>query len=383
MVEMTVIAPPLAFIAATVAIIAMLRGLLHRGIRNSLAAPRIPHDCTPDAFGLHFESVRIDTANQRCLHGWLIAPVTGTRAPYPAMIVMHGWGGNAAMMLPLARPLHNAGFATLFLDARGHGASDDDSFASLPRFAEDVEHALEWLAARASIDAGRIGLIGHSVGAGAALLVASRRRDVAVVVSVAAFSHPAGMMRRWLATKRIPEWPAGRYILGYVQKTIGHRFDDIAPVKQYIYIYWFSYVLTAVWTGTEMIVWGGITRTPPCAPTNTGGRYNPLTGAWAATSTKLPCPAPSLSHSATWTGQVMSVRGGTAPGVPSSRTGGRYNPATDTWAAGTTERRRSHSHRDGHRGRDGCHIHNAPGRLHRHQQRRRRAHRRHHPGCGG
>ena len=52
-----------------------------------------------------------------------------------------------------------------------------------------------------------------------------------MVVSVAAFSHPAGMMRRWLATKRIPEWPAGRYILRYVQKTIGHRFDDIAPVN--------------------------------------------------------------------------------------------------------------------------------------------------------
>ena len=228
---MAVIAPALAFVAVTIAAVALLRGLLHRGIRASLAAPRVPHDCAPDAFGLNFESVRIETANRRRLHGWLIMPVAGTAPPHPAMIVMHGWGGNAAVMLPLARPLHDAGFATLFLDARCHGASDDDSFASLPRFAEDVEHALDWLAARASIDAGRIGLIGHSVGAGAVLLAASRRPDVAAVVSVAAFSHPAAMMRRWLATKRIREWPLGRYILGYVQKTIGHRFDDIAPVN--------------------------------------------------------------------------------------------------------------------------------------------------------
>ena len=77
----------------------------------------------------------------------------------------------------------------------------------------------------------RIGLIGHSVGAGAALLAASRRPDVAAVVSVSAFSHPAAMMRRWLTTKRIPERPVGRYILDYVQRTIGHRFDDIAPVN--------------------------------------------------------------------------------------------------------------------------------------------------------
>ena len=225
------IAPTLAIVAAAVAGLGALRGLLHRGIRASLAAPRIPHDRTPAAFGLRFETVRIDTANRRRLHGWLIAPVTDGGAPHPAVIVLHGWGGNAAMMLPLARPLHEAGFAVLFVDARCHGASDDDDFASLPRFAEDVEHAFEWLAARTEIDAGRIGLIGHSVGAGAVLLAASRRPEVTAVVSLAAFSHPTAMMRRWLATTRIPERPAGRYILDYVERTIGHRFDEIAPVS--------------------------------------------------------------------------------------------------------------------------------------------------------
>ena len=37
------------------------------------------------------------------------------------------------------------------------------------------------------------------------------------------------MMRRWLASKRIPHWPFGAYILAYVQRVIGFRFDDIAP----------------------------------------------------------------------------------------------------------------------------------------------------------
>jgi uncharacterized protein len=228
---MALFVPALAFVAVTAAALPLLRRVLHRGIRRSLAAPRIPHDRSPDAFGLPFESVRIATANGRRLHAWQIGPATGGDARAPAVIVMHGWGGNAAMMLPLARPLYEAGFATLFLDARCHGTSEDDSFASLPRFAEDMEHAVDWLAARTSIDAARIALIGHSVGAGAALLTASRRRDVAAVVSVAAFAHPAEMMRRWLATKRIPEWPVGRYILRHVEETIGHRFDDIAPVN--------------------------------------------------------------------------------------------------------------------------------------------------------
>ena len=227
---MTALTQSLALVAATVAGIGLLRGVLRWAVRASLAAPRIAHDRTPAEYGLPFETVRIDTANGRRLHGWLIPPAIATALPCPSVIVLHGWGGNAAMMLPLARPLCDAGFASLFVDARCHGASDNDNFASLPRFAEDVEHAMRWLTRRAEVDARRIGLIGHSVGAGAVLLVASRRPEVAAVVSVAAFSHPATMMRRWLAHKRIPERPLGRYVLDYVQETIGYRFDDIAPV---------------------------------------------------------------------------------------------------------------------------------------------------------
>src|SRR5262249_55591601 len=39
---------------------------------------------------------------------------------------------------------------------------------------------------------------------------------------------------------------------------------------------------TAVWTGSEMIVWGGTDRTNAF---NTGGRYIPSTDSWTATST--------------------------------------------------------------------------------------------------
>src|SRR5438034_6601740 len=40
-------------------------------------------------------------------------------------------------------------------------------------------------------------------------------------------------------------------------------------------------VHTAVWTGTEMIVWGGGNAS---SDLNTGGRYNPTTDRWTATS---------------------------------------------------------------------------------------------------
>ena len=241
----------IAAFTAGAATLAGGRALVHWGIRKGLAAPRVPHHPDPGALGLAFETLRIGTENGKSLHAWFIPAPGGAAvadadaataaavarkevdvspAAAPAVLVMHGWGGNAALMLPLARPLHEAGYATLFVDARCHGASDDDSFASLPRFAEDTEHAFAWLSTRAGVDPARIALLGHSVGAGAVLFAAARTPQVAAVVSVAAFSHPAAMMRRWLAAKRIPEKPIGRYILDYVQKTIGYRFDDIAPV---------------------------------------------------------------------------------------------------------------------------------------------------------
>lgn len=209
--------------------LALARSAFHAALRRSLAPAREIATTTPEALGLSFSEISFLTANQRRLRGWLI-PAAGT-GQQPAAILLHGWGGNAATLLPLAQPLHDAGFTVLLFDARCHGRSDEDSFASLPRFAEDMEHALDWLQSQPQIDPRRIALIGHSVGAGAALLLAARRDEVAAVVSLSAFSHPHTMMRRFLAAKHVPYIPIGWYSLRYVQHIIGHRFDDIAPVN--------------------------------------------------------------------------------------------------------------------------------------------------------
>jgi uncharacterized repeat protein (TIGR01451 family) len=82
---------------------------------------------------------------------------------------------------------------------------------------------------------------------------------------------------------------------------------------------------TAIWTGTEMIVWGG---TSGIEPLNTGGRYNPANDSWTPTST-AGAPSPRYLHTAVWTGTEMIVWGGSAP-LPVN-TGGRYNPSSDSW----------------------------------------------------
>ena len=87
---------------------------------------------------------------------------------------------------------------------------------------------------------------------------------------------------------------------------------------------------TAVWTGSEMIVWGGDNCFAGC-DVNTGGRYNPSTDSWTATSTTN-APESRVNFTAVWTGGEMIVWGGfDIHNI--LNTGGRYNPATDSWTA--------------------------------------------------
>ena len=90
---------------------------------------------------------------------------------------------------------------------------------------------------------------------------------------------------------------------------------------------------TAVWTDSEMIVWGG-TGDFPFGDLNTGGRYNPTSDSWTPTNT-YNVPQPRSSHTAVWTGSEMIVWGGNGQDAFSStlNTGGRYDPATDSWTA--------------------------------------------------
>jgi len=90
---------------------------------------------------------------------------------------------------------------------------------------------------------------------------------------------------------------------------------------------------TAVWTGSEMIVWGG--RTDDNMSLNTGSRYNPSTNSWRATSLTN-APTARFSHTAVWTGSEMIIWGGYVlerGAYHRTRTGGKYNPGTNSWIA--------------------------------------------------
>ena len=85
---------------------------------------------------------------------------------------------------------------------------------------------------------------------------------------------------------------------------------------------------TAVWTGTEMIIWGG---TRNSTPLDSGGCYNPVANMWATVSTTA-APSPRTKHTAVWTDQGMIIWGG-AGGGNFLGDGACYNPNADNWTA--------------------------------------------------
>jgi hypothetical protein len=84
---------------------------------------------------------------------------------------------------------------------------------------------------------------------------------------------------------------------------------------------------TGVWTGTTMIVWGGTTATAVPA-FGTGAIYDPATDGWTEVTT-VGAPEGRRNHVAVWTGTEMIVWGGSTAvvGVTTNlNDGSRYRP---------------------------------------------------------
>jgi pimeloyl-ACP methyl ester carboxylesterase len=93
----------------------------------------------------------------------------------PAVLLVHGWGGRGAQLLPLGAELREAGYSLVTFDGPAHGRSGG-RVASVPAFADAIAAVAEHSGARAAV--------AHSMG-GAGLALALLRGlplDAGVVV---------------------------------------------------------------------------------------------------------------------------------------------------------------------------------------------------------
>ncbi len=91
---------------------------------------------------------------------------------------------------------------------------------------------------------------------------------------------------------------------------------------------------SAVWTGSEMIIWGGYTGPFANSTIASGGKiYNPNSNTWRNMST-LNAPSARGRHSVMYTGQYMLIWGGntnTSGNVITLSDGAAYDILNDTW----------------------------------------------------
>jgi len=111
--------------------------------------------------------------------------------PAPAVLLVHGWGGHAAQLLPLAGALAARGLQPVLVEMPAHGHSAG-SASNLPQFAR----ALDYVAARLQAQGQALqAVVAHSLGANAAAYAVSRGLPVQRLVLLAPPASPSEYTR--------------------------------------------------------------------------------------------------------------------------------------------------------------------------------------------
>ncbi|MHB8383194.1 MAG: dienelactone hydrolase family protein [Candidatus Binataceae bacterium] len=113
-------------------------------------------------------------------------PPPGERRP--AVLLVHGFASDRALMSVLARRIARNGYACLTIDLRGHGHNRNPfsrDFGAAAGLRQDLATAVNFLRTSSYVDGSRIVVIGHSMGAGAALDYATHDANIngAVMIS--------------------------------------------------------------------------------------------------------------------------------------------------------------------------------------------------------
>ncbi len=90
----------------------------------------------------------------------------------PAVVLIHGFMADRKLMSVLARRLAENGYAVLAIDVNGHGENSNPFGGGVGEpgsLRENVKRAVDYLRSSPFVDGSRIVVMGHSMGAGAAL----------------------------------------------------------------------------------------------------------------------------------------------------------------------------------------------------------------------
>jgi pimeloyl-ACP methyl ester carboxylesterase len=139
-----------------------------------------PSQMDPMTVGIYYDPVSYSPEEGVRIDGWMVPAIDARtvllekekvlRTTHPAVILVHDFAGRSQEMLPLVRPLHDAGFVVLAINLRGCGTSSDTGETFGLDETADVKAAVDLLCKRAFVDHDRIAICGIGTGATAAIL---------------------------------------------------------------------------------------------------------------------------------------------------------------------------------------------------------------------
>lgn len=182
----------------------------------------------PANYGLPRQEVRFPARDGLELGGWWIA----AESPRGTVIVCPGQNGSADKDVPQTVPLHQAGFNVLLFDWRAHGRSQGEMVTLGALEQADLLGALDY--AQQEHGAERVGVLGLSMGAGVALMVAAQDERIAALVLDGAYPTLRGLLTNYLRLHGVPR-RIGRAIMGTVllmgSLRAGYLLLDVQPRK--------------------------------------------------------------------------------------------------------------------------------------------------------
>jgi len=168
-------------------------------VHEQTAAPRT------ESAPIDFESMMVRTedvefvaSDEVALSGWLIRG----RPELPPVILCHDFGSSRSSLINVALALSRAGFSVMLFDFRGHGSSGGGRSTLGLKEKRDVLGAVDYLSKVEGLDTRRIGIYGVGMGAHAAVLAASDRPSLKVLVLDGLYPDVAyplvrGVYREW------------------------------------------------------------------------------------------------------------------------------------------------------------------------------------------
>ena len=198
--------------------LAFLLFLAYAGVSYFIAsgvtrAERAEFDDHPTDYGLEYEDVEfVSRKGDVTLMGWYL-PSPGCEA---SVILVHGISSNRTSReaTRIAAHLVEECFNVLLFDLRAHGTSGGARITGGIDEAQDVLGAYDYLQSRGS-HPHRIGVLGRSMGAGAAVLAAAAEPGIRALVLDSTYAKVNDLISFEIARKTpVPEWAAPVFIPG-------------------------------------------------------------------------------------------------------------------------------------------------------------------------